>query len=89
MNWISVEDRLPDERDVENGYYDAETLALLDIESQLISDDVLVAVKDAEREYAFVALDCTVDGKWQNWDNGYYEVTHWMPLPAPPTIKEN
>lgn len=87
--WISVEDRLPDERDVEHGYYDPETLALLDIESQLISDDVLVVVKDTEREHTFVAMDCTVDGKWQNWDNGYYAVTHWIPLPTPPTEKEN
>lgn len=85
--WISVEERLPKENEIERSFFDHETLALLDVETQLCSDEVLVVVRVIEENYAFVATDCTKEGKWLNWQYGDYEVTHWMPLPEPPKMK--
>lgn len=84
--WISVEDRLPKENEIERSFFDHETLALLDVETQLCSDEVLVVVRVIEENYAFVATDCTKEGKWLNWQYGDYEVTHWMPLPKAPKM---
>lgn len=64
VEWISVDDRLPDKDGVfivaleESGY---ENLVYFDV-----------------RQY--------VDGKWLNIPNKF-TVTHWMPLPDPPTMK--
>ena len=85
--WISVDERLPEEKETEQKYYDTESLALLDVEIQRVSDEVLVAVKDIDGGFAFVTTDCTIDGKWQNWENGDYTVTHWLPLPEAPKMK--
>ena len=84
IEWISVHDRLPEEKEIERSFFDHETLALLDVEPQLCSDEVLVVVRAIEENYAFVATDCTKEGKWLNWQYGDYEVTHWMPLHEPP-----
>ena len=84
QEWISVHDRLPEEKEIERSFFDHETLALLDVEPQLCSDEVLVVVRAIEENYAFVATDCTKEGKWLNWQYRDYEVTHWMPLPEPP-----
>lgn len=87
QEWISVEDRLPEEKDTERKFYDNESLALLDVEIQRVSDEVLVVVKDIGGEFAFVSTDCTIEGKWQSWENGDYTVTHWMPFPEAPKMK--
>ncbi len=86
--WISVEDRLPEcslTRDIFNrpGAY--------------ISDRVLVCVKSTECDgvHYYVAVDARMGRKLEDVDwmmsCGYggsavysQEITHWMPLPAPP-----
>lgn len=60
--WISVEDRLPDE--------DIRVLVYL----------------DTDRSYTKLDTDRRFEGKWVRWST---DVTHWMPLPSPPTEKEN
>ena len=87
IKWISVEERLPEEKEIERSFFDHETLALLGVEPQLYSDEVLVVVRVIEENHAFVATDCTKEGKWLNWQYGDYEVTHWMPLPEAPKMK--
>ena len=83
QEWISVDERMPEEKSVERLQWDSETLALLDTDTDLVSDEVLVTVVDHEREdRVFVATDCTVNGQWAN----FYEVTHWMPFPNSPEI---
>ena len=84
QEWISVEEGLPEEKSVERLKWDNETLALLDVDTDLVSDEVLVTVIDHEHEEkVFVATDCTVNGQWAN----FYEVTHWMPFPEAPKMK--
>lgn len=87
QEWIIVDERLPEEKSTEQKFYDIETLALLDVEVRRVSDEVLVTVKDIGGGFDFVTTDCTIEGKWQNWENGDYMVTHWMPLPEPPKMK--
>ena len=61
--WISVEDRLPEE--------DVRVLVYL----------------DSDRSYTKIDTDrLMTGGLWVRW---FKDVTHWMPLPEPPTEKEN
>lgn len=34
--------------------------------------------------YAEIAMSCFVNGRWEDIPPKYYDVTHWMPLPASP-----
>ncbi len=78
--WISVEERLPTEKEEIREIYDPDTLAFLDVTYHNVSDMVLVfATTDCGEKY--VCDDITVDGKWVNTIG---EVTHWMPIPEPP-----
>ena len=62
MNWISVEDRLPEE----TGYY-------------------LIFCHAGEKMFPKQKIDYFIENK-QGWLHSS-NITHWMPLPAPP--KEN
>jgi hypothetical protein len=61
MEWINVNDRLPDS----NGYY-------------------IAACISPYREPGLIHYHAAT-----GWQNGFYKVTHWMPLPKLPTEIEN
>lgn len=85
--WISVEDRLPEinpDTDSSSNVF------------AIVNGDVLIMayvwVDDAEDENGkdvsgYVWANCCGDINGDaEWDNNY-EVTHWQPLPSPPTKK--
>ena len=54
--WISVEDRLPTEKEEEQLFGD------------MVSDEVIVSVIDYEGNL-FISTDYTIDGKWAKWND--------------------
>jgi len=74
--WVSVGDRMPEERP---GRF----------EGEMESDFVLCCAKSEEE--TIIDIGYTVNGEWE-CESGYVndccEVTHWMPLPAPPEEDE-
>ncbi len=88
-NWISVKDRMP-----------AETHSMFfklygtpkwrDAMWQEESDNVLVAIT-FEDGSQFVTSGYTQDGKWHTGISKMlpYTVTHWMPFPEPPEVKQD
>ena len=68
--WISVEDRLPED-----------------------SDDYLVYVRYTPFTKIVTKRSYSKERGWYGVQHSHYYieigVTHWMPLPAPPTEKEN
>lgn len=81
--WIPVSERLPKEREEVRDIYEVESLALIDSDNYLISDLVLLTVKDNEKDELFVSDDVTVNGKWANFEGSGYEVIAWKPMPEP------
>lgn len=79
--WIPCSERLPEEHETENAVYDSLTLAEIDVERHMVSDLVLVTVRDYDHDTDFVCDDTTVDGKWVNFGCESYEVIAWQPLP--------
>lgn len=70
--WVSVKDRMPEER---HGRF----------EGEMESDFVLCCAKSEEE--TFIDMGYTVNGEWEcesGYPKDYCEVTHWMPLPEPP-----
>ena len=80
--WIPCSERLPEEHETENAVFDPLTLAEIDVERHMVSDLVLVTVRDYDHDNDFVCDDITVDGKWVNFGCESYEVIAWMPLPS-------
>lgn len=83
--WIPVEERLPEENEEYNDVVDPLTLAVVDTEWHIVSELVLVTVYDSNKDKTFVTDDCTVDGKWANYD----DVLAWQPLPPAYEQKED
>ena len=84
--WIPVTSgKLPEENEVTEDIFDPVTFAVVDTKYRMVSDLVLVTVRDYEKDDVFVCDDITVDGKWCNFDdgNGVYEVIAWKPFPTP------
>ena len=83
--WVPVEERLPEEHEESRDRLDADTLAVIDTEHNMVSDLVQCTVYDAEKDEYFVCDDCTVNGKWCNFEEvtGTYKVIAWQPLPEP------
>ena len=75
QEWISVDERLPEETETELDTVQGEDRTTVIAK---VSDLVLIYSKHPEKPY--VTVDVTVNGTWAN--NWY--VTHWMPLPEAP-----
>ena len=59
----------------------------ISVEDRLPEEDVRVLVwLNTNRSYTKIDTDRRFEGKWVRWAS---DVTHWMPLPTPPTEKEN
>lgn len=82
--WIPVSERLPEEHEKLDDIFDSYTLAVVDLKTYMVSDLVLVTVRDYELDTDFTMDDMTVDGKWTNFESdGRYEVISWKPMPEP------
>lgn len=70
MEWISVNDKFPEQKERRNGYKS--------------SEEVIVAVNYFGRKYTTV--DYIKNGKWDKhpMPSFHGSITHWMPLPDPP-----
>ena len=88
--WIPVKERLPEEHEESRDILDADTLAVMDTEHNMVSDLVQCTVYDAKKDEYFVCDDCTVNGKWCNLEGvtGTYKVIAWQPLPEPYRLKD-
>lgn len=85
--WISVEDRLPEEHETmfakfwgtdkwKNGMF------------RYRSETVIVCV-EFEDGSQLVRSSYTIDGVWKfGFVLKHHRVTHWMPLPEPPKVEE-
>ena len=85
MQWVSVSDKLPEQKEESQGIYDPDTYAEIDVRYYMASDLVIVYVQDSEGE-SFVADDILVDDNWANFPSPEWDITHWMSLPPPPEI---
>ena len=82
QEWISVEDRLPEEHDtIFKKFQNTEKWNCSMFEK--VSDNVNVYgyYQDGNK---FVTTSTTRDGKWNISSIFQMTVTHWMPLPEPP-----
>lgn len=75
MEWISVEDRLPE---VEEHRYGAESHAVLVANKDGVDCGYLTRFR-RDGQMHWVTNDSTVSDE-------IHGVTHWMPIPEPPTI---
>lgn len=103
--WISVEDRLPESgihcllccdikrydgthrQYVCDGYYAAKYTE----ECSNVDDDVATEYNEEDDEYYLCEGWYEVINNWDDYSSVAIDdfVTHWMPLPSPPTEKEN
>lgn len=82
MEWISVNDRLPEQKRESISVCDG-LISVCHNEYHDVSNLVLVAVvNDVGKR--FVGDDVLVDGEWVNYPFPEFDITHWMPLPSPP-----
>lgn len=58
----------------------------ISVDEQLPEEDVrvLVWLREEKGEYTRIDTDRRYNGKWVRWQP---RVTHWMPLPEPPTVE--
>lgn len=88
QEWVSVDDRLPDEHESLFARYKG-TDKWLNGMFMTISDLVIVCA-EYENGKRIVKTANTVDGVWKV-ENIFHQcrVTHWMPLPEPPEVGRN
>lgn len=88
QEWVSVDDRLPDEHESLFARYKG-TDKWLNGMFMTISDLVIVCA-EYENGRRIVKTANTVDGVWKV-ENIFHQcrVTHWMPLPEPPEVGRN
>ena len=83
QEWISVNERLPDEHETLFARYKG-TDKWLNGMFMTTSDLVIVCV-ECENGERIVKTAITKEGVWKIKDSFHqYRVTHWMPLPQPP-----
>ena len=81
--WTPCNEKMPKEKEQARIIYDPFTFAEADTEHYMESELVLVTVKDYDHNEFFTSDDCTINGKWVNFDCDPYEVIAWKPLPEP------
>ena len=91
--WISVKDKLPEMHMTYRYDGDPPEEVPSGICKSKIVQIAVLCKESGEPEY-FIERGYLRDGEW--WEcNGFYEsqipfeVTHWMPLPEPPEVKQN
>ena len=88
QEWISVNERLPDEHETLFARYKG-TDKWLNGMFMTTSDLVIVCV-ECENGERIVKTAITKEGVWKIKDSFHqYRVTHWMPLPEPPEVGRN
>ena len=84
QEWISVDDRLPEDDEQIESYYDGrmscKTVLVYTKYGIIIQKNRLI-VRPTGNKY----LDDQVTDGWI-WSGGTEEVTHWMPMPNPPKM---
>ena len=81
--WISVEEKMPEESEEFNDVYDPVTLAVIDTEWHKKSDIVQVTVYDRDEEKYFTYVDNTYNGEWVTFNLDNFKVIAWKPLSDP------
>ena len=94
MEWISVDDRLPEDDETLPRYNDThlEFVSVLacgyyydDSEELRVSMVNRLCQKTTGIEY--IDSQCAFRDVWR-WSTQFHRVTHWMPLPEPPEINQ-
>ena len=81
QRWISVKERMPEERDsIFKERYGTDRWR--DTMFLKTSDNVLATVVDDNGNYTVVPA-CTIDGRWSIWKNLHYKVIAWQQYPEP------
>ena len=81
--WIPCSESMPEEHEEQQPIIDPATLAEIDVRYYTVSDRVQVTIED-ETGRRFVCDDCTVNGRWYNFNEDLgFEVLAWQPLPEP------
>lgn len=81
--WIPCSESMPEEHEEQQPIIDSATLAEIDVRYYTVSDRVQVTIED-ETGRRFVCDDCTVNGRWYNFNEDLgFEVLAWQPLPEP------
>ena len=81
--WIPCSERMPEEHEEQQPIIDPVTLAEIDVRYYTVSDRVQVTIED-ETGRRFVCDDCTVNGRWYNFNEDLgFEVLAWQLLPEP------
>lgn len=81
--WISVEEKMPEESEEFYDRHDPDTLAVIDTEWYKISDIVQVTVYDRDEEKYFTYVDNTYNGEWVTFNLDNFKVITWKPLSDP------
>jgi hypothetical protein len=79
--WIPVSEKLPEQYKKSQDVFDIETLAVIDTNNYMASDQVLVMVKALENNELFVCDDYIKEGKWDTFDNDDFKIIAWRPFP--------
>lgn len=80
--WIPCSEQMPKEHDEFRDIINPITLEAETIHST-VSKLVNVTVIDLDKDESFVCDDCTVNGRWSNFESKRFEVVAWQPLPEP------
>lgn len=75
-HWISVNERMPEEYEIEGNAYSLETHKAIGIKKEKCSELVSTAMIDKKTGKRFISENITINGKWQYFSEDCY-ITHW------------
>ena len=76
-HWISANERLPEEFEIEEDSYDPETYLITGKKKTKRSDIVMVAGIDKERKTQIMGSSFLINGEWTFYKKDRYTITHW------------